>query len=73
VLKKRDDDQDEAAIDQRHDIYYDSKNGTCAAIQYFNDLSDKRGIPAIAELDGGRSVEEVTQELIEKLGKLSIK
>jgi len=69
VLKKRDDDQDEAAIDQRHGIYYDSKNGTCAAIQYFKDLSDKRGIPAIAKLDGGRSVEEVTKELIEKLGK----
>ena len=66
-LKKRDDDQDEAAIDQRHDTYYDSKNGTRAAIQYFKDLSDKRGIPAIVELDGGRSVEEVTKELIEKM------
>lgn len=71
-LKKRDDDQDEAAIDQRHDIYYNSKNGTRAAIQYFKDLSDKRDIPAIVELDGGRSVEEVTKELIEKLGKLSL-
>jgi len=66
-LKKRDDDQDEAAIDQRHDIYYDSINGTRAAIQYFKELSDRRGIPAIVELDGGRSVEEVTKELIEKM------
>ena len=70
VLTKRDDDQDEEAIDQRHDIYYDSKDGTCAAIQYFKGLSDKGGIPAIVEVDGTRSVEEVTEELVEKLGKL---
>jgi adenylate kinase len=73
VLTKRDDDQDEAAIDQRHDIYYDSKDGTHAAIQYFKDLSAKRGIPAIVEVDGTRSVEEVTKELMEKLGNLSLK
>jgi adenylate kinase len=72
-LKKRDDDQDEAAIDQRHGIYYDSKNGTRAAIQYFKDLSNRRGIPAIVELNGRNSVEEVTKELIEKLGNLSLK
>jgi adenylate kinase len=72
-LKKRDDDQDEAAIDQRHGIYYDSRNGTRAAIQYFKDLSNKRGIPAIVELDGRNSVEEVTKELIEKLGNSRLK
>jgi adenylate kinase len=72
-LKKRDDDQDEAAIDQRHGIYYDSKKGTRAAIQYFKDLSNRRGIPAIVELNGRNSVEEVTKELIEKLGNLSLK
>jgi adenylate kinase len=72
-LKKRDDDQDEAAIDQRHSIYYDSKNGTRAAIQYFKDLSNRRGIPAIVELDGRNSVEEVTKELIEKLGNSRLK
>jgi adenylate kinase len=70
-LKKRDDDQDEAAIDQRHAIYYDTKNGTLAAAKFFKDISDRRGIPAIVELDGGRSVEEVTKELIEKLGNLT--
>jgi adenylate kinase len=72
-LKKRDDDQDEGAIDQRHGIYYDSKNGTRAAIQYFKDLSNRRGIPAIVELDGRNSVEEVTKELIEKLGNSRLK
>ncbi len=71
-LKARDDDQDEAAIDQRHGIYYDTKNGTIAAVKYFKDLSDRRGIPAIVEVDGKNSVEEVTKELIEKLGNLSL-
>ena len=69
-LKKRDDDQDEAAIDQRHGIYYDTKNGTIAAVKYFKELSETRGIPGIVELDGKNSVEEVTKELIEKLGNL---
>ena len=32
ALKKRDDDQDEAAIDQSHGIYYDSETGTLAAV-----------------------------------------
>jgi len=66
-LKKRDDDQDEAAIDQRHDIYYDTNKGTIAAVKYFKDLSHRRGAPAIVELDGRNSVEEVTNELIEQL------
>jgi len=70
-LKTRDDDQDEAAIDQRHGIYYDTKNGTLAAIQYFKDLTDRRGTPAIVELDGGAGVEEVTRELIKKLSAVS--
>ena len=69
-LKKRDDDQDEATIDQRHDIYYDTRNGTIAAVKYYKDLSDKSGIPVIVELDGRNSVEEVTKELIEKLSNL---
>lgn len=71
-LKKRDDDQDEAAIDQRHGIYYDTENGTLAAVKYYKDLSDSRGIPAIVALDGKNSVEEVTEELIGKLGNLSL-
>jgi adenylate kinase len=68
-LKTRDDDQDEAAIDQRHDIYYDTENGTLAAVQYFKDLSGATGIPAVVELNGRGSVEEVTRYLIDKLGQ----
>lgn len=69
-LRKRDDDQDEMAIDQRHGIYYDTKSGTRAAVEYFKDLSKTNGIPAVVELDGRGSVEEVTKELTEKLGEL---
>ena len=38
-LKTRADDQDEAAINKRHDIYYDEVNGTLAAAYYFKDLA----------------------------------
>ena len=69
-LKKRADDQDEAAIDQRHDIYYDTVTGTRSAVEYFKDLAKKDGIPAIVELDGRNSVEAVTRELMEKLRKI---
>jgi adenylate kinase len=68
-LKTRSDDQDEGAIDKRHNIYYDPKTGTMAAIQYFKDLSKKKGgTPRIIELDGRPGVKEVSAELMRKLG-----
>ena len=68
-LKTRSDDQDEAAIDQRHNIYYDTKTGTMAGMNYFKELSAKNnGIPKIIELDGRPGVKEVTAELLAKLG-----
>jgi adenylate kinase len=72
-LRKRDDDQDEVAIDQRHDIYYDTKTGTRSAMAYFKDLSRKKGTAAIVELDGRKGVEEVTVELLGKLGNLGLR
>jgi len=67
-LKTRSDDQDEAAIDQRHNIYYDAKTGTMAGMNYFKELSKKNnGIPKIIELDGRPGVKEVTSELLSKL------
>jgi adenylate kinase len=72
-LRKRDDDQDEEAIDQRHNIYYDAEHGTLAAVNYFKGLSAKTGKPSIVEVDGRGSVEEVTKELIGKLSNLSVK
>jgi adenylate kinase len=68
-LKTRSDDQDEEAIDQRHDIYYDTKSGTMAAINFFKEISSKNGgIPKIIELDGRPGVKEVSSDLLAKLG-----
>ena len=67
-LKTRSDDQDEDAIDKRHNIYYDSDTGTTAAIHFFRDLSSKHdGNPKIVDLDGKPSVKEVSEELLAKL------
>ncbi|MBW1784342.1 MAG: adenylate kinase [Deltaproteobacteria bacterium] len=67
-LKTRSDDQDEDAIDQRHNIYYDTETGTTAGMIYFKDLSAKNnGSPRIIELDGRPGVKEVSAELLGKL------
>ena len=67
-LKIRSDDQDEGAIDKRHNIYYDDKTGTMAAINYFKSLSARNGgIPRIIELDGTPGVKEVAADLQAKL------
>ena len=67
-LKIRDDDQDEDAIDKRHNIYYDTKTGTTAAINFYKDLSSKSGgNPKIITLDGSPGVKEVSGELMSKL------
>ena len=67
-LKTRSDDQDEAAIDQRHNIYYDAETGTKAGCNFYKDLSAKSGgVPKIVELDGRPGVKEVSAELLGKL------
>jgi adenylate kinase len=66
-LKTRSDDQDEVAINKRHDIYYDSQEGTLASAYYFKDLAEKKGSPRYLTLNGEPSVKEVAQELVEKL------
>jgi adenylate kinase len=67
-LKTRSDDQDGAAIDKRHHIYYDPKAGTMAAINYFKDLSKRdKGNPKIIELNGKPGVKEVSSQLLAKL------
>ncbi|VBB46197.1 Adenylate kinase [uncultured Desulfatiglans sp.] len=69
-LKTRSDDQDEEAIDQRHNIYYDEKTGTMAAILFYKKLSAERGgKPRIIELDGRPGVKEVSADLLSQLGK----
>ncbi len=67
-LKTRSDDQDEEAIDQRHNIYYDTETGTMAAINFFKELSKENGgVPRIIEIDGRPGVKEVSAELMGKL------
>jgi adenylate kinase len=67
-LKTRSDDQNEDAIDKRHDIYYDTKTGTMAAVYFYKDLSAKNaGKPRIVELDGRPGVKEVSADLLGKL------
>ena len=68
-LKTRSDDQDEEAIDKRHNIYYDTGTGTMAAINYYKGVSAKRGgEPKIIEVDGAPGVKEVSADLMSKLG-----
>ncbi|MBW2028206.1 MAG: adenylate kinase [Deltaproteobacteria bacterium] len=68
-LKTRSDDQDEDAIDKRHNIYYDTENGTMAAINHFKALSrQNNGSPRIVEIDGRPGVKEVSRELLQELG-----
>jgi len=66
-LKTRDDDQDEAAINKRHGIYYDTDTGTLASAYYFKDLAGKEGSIRYLTLDGAPSVKEVTADLVSKL------
>jgi adenylate kinase len=70
-LKTRPDDQDEAAIDKRHAIYYDTREGTLAAVIYFKEKVKKgqAGFKFV-DLDGGPGVKEVSEELMKKIKKL---
>lgn len=66
ALSTRTDDIDEGAIDKRHDIYYDPKEGTLASAYYFKDLAGK-GETKYIVLDGSKSVPEVTADLVANL------
>src|SRR5210317_1723310 len=43
-LNTRPDDQDDGAIDKRHDIYYDEETGTMAAVNYFKSVGGSKVI-----------------------------
>jgi len=60
-LNTRADDQDEAAIDKRHNIYYDAKTGTLAAVNFFKKLVK------VVEVDGTPGVKEVAASLEKQL------
>lgn len=65
-LTKRNDDQDEAAINKRHDIYYDDKNGTLAAAYFFKDRA-KDGKTEYIVLDGEGSIDSIRDTLLKQL------
>lgn len=65
-LGMRADDQDEAAINKRHDIYYDDKDGTLAAAHFFRDLAGQ-GRTKYIELDGSGSIDAIRQTLLSRL------
>ncbi len=66
-LKTRSDDQDEDAINKRHNIYYDSQVGTLASAYYFRDLAEQTDDLKYITLNGEPSVKLVTEELLSKL------
>ncbi|MBN2515929.1 MAG: adenylate kinase [Deltaproteobacteria bacterium] len=62
ALSARADDQDEGAIDKRHNIYYDTETGTMAGVNYFKERVKVIGV------DGVPGVKEVSEDLLKKLG-----
>ncbi len=63
ALSARADDQDEGAINKRHDIYYDDKTGTMAAVHYFK----KPGGTPVISIDGSKAIKEVSTLIMKEL------
>jgi len=61
ALSTRADDQDENAMNKRHEIYYDAEKGTIAAVRFFNASSK------FIALDGTPGVGEVSEALKKQL------
>jgi adenylate kinase len=66
ALSARADDQDEGAIDKRHDIYYDDKTGTIAAAYFYKALAAK-GACKYIELNGEGSIDSIKKTLLDQL------
>jgi adenylate kinase len=66
ALTSRSDDQDEGAINKRHDIYYDTETGTLAAARYYKNLAQK-GVARYIELDGLGTIDSVKDTLLGQL------
>ena len=62
-LSTRADDQDEGAINKRHEIYYDAVAGTMAAVDFFEKLAQSSKVTKFVKLDGTPSVNEVSEAL----------
>ena len=66
ALTARSDDQDEEAINNRHDIYYDGNSGTLAAAYFFRDLAAE-GRTRYIELDGQGSIDLIKEQLLNQI------
>lgn len=66
ALTTRADDQDETAINKRHDIYYDTTQGTLAACYFYKDLA-QQGKTKYIELDGSGSITDTKEALLKQL------
>ncbi|MBU1248651.1 MAG: adenylate kinase [Proteobacteria bacterium] len=65
ALSSRDDDQDEDAINKRHDIYYDDATGTVAGCNFYKNM--KNGGFKFIELDGEKGINELKEYLMTQL------
>ncbi len=65
-LSARADDLDENAINKRHDIYYNTVDGTLAAAYYFKDLAAK-GKTKYIEVNGEGAINEIKETLLAQL------
>ncbi|MDR2488776.1 MAG: adenylate kinase [Desulfovibrio sp.] len=66
ALSARSDDQDETAINKRHDIYYDTHSGTLAAAYFYKKLADKGNTKYVA-LNGEGSIDSIRDTLLKAL------
>jgi adenylate kinase len=66
ALSSRADDQDESAINKRHDIYYNTVDGTLAAAYFYKDLAAK-GETKYIELNGEGSIDSIKETLLAQL------
>ncbi len=62
-LITRPDDQDEEAINKRHNIYYDDNTGTMAAVNFFKGLEGTN----VISVDGTASIPEVSDLIMKQL------
>ncbi len=65
-LSARADDQDEKAIDKRHNIYYDPKEGTLAAAYFFKNQATQ-GKTRYIEINGEGDINQVKETLLKQL------
>lgn len=66
-LSARADDQNAEAINKRHDIYYNTVDGTLAAAYYYKDVATKSPNTIYIELDGSGTIDNIKDTLLAQL------